>query len=216
MNKIKEGEKYGIQGGFLIAFEGIDGSGKSTQIQLLSERLKEEQFMFTIFHEPTNGKWGQKIRELVKHSRSHQDELHWFVEDRKEDVQLNIKPALEKNLVVIMDRYYYSSVAYQGTVGGNPDYIMELNSFAPRPNLCFILDCDPNDAFSRIKDNRRGRTDYFEKLENLLKVRQMYLDYFRNYPEVRTIPYLEKSESIHEEIWNILRDEIGKIGKVKV
>ncbi|MFX1514466.1 MAG: dTMP kinase [Promethearchaeota archaeon] len=217
MNKIKDEKLYGIQGGYLIVFEGIDGSGKSTQIQLLAERLNKENFKTVIFHEPTKGKWGKKIRELVKHSRDCHDELRWFIEDRKEDIKLNIKPAMKNNMIVILHRYYYSNIVYQGTMGEiDPGYIMELNYFAPRPNLCFILDCDPNDAYNRIENSRKGKTDYFEKIDNLHRVREMYLEFFKDYSEIKIIPQLKNPENIHEQIWDIVREEIGKLRKIEL
>ncbi|MFX0208460.1 MAG: dTMP kinase, partial [Candidatus Hodarchaeota archaeon] len=176
----------------------------------LANRLKKEHFRVKIFSEPTKGKWGQKIRNLVKHGRDSHDELRWFVEDRKEDVQLNIKPALENNMIIIMDRYFYSSVAYQGALGIDPDHIMELNAFAPRPNLCFILDCDPNEAFKRIMEEKKGPTDYFEKLDNLYKVRQIFLEYFKKYPEIKIISVLETPKDTHEEVWKITSSYLKK------
>ncbi|MBT3366067.1 MAG: dTMP kinase, partial [Nitrospina sp.] len=103
--------------GVLIVFEGIDGTGKSTQCNLLAKSLSEKKVPNIALAEPTRGTWGMKIRRLLSEGRgdiSPEEELSWFVNDRKEDIEINIMPALKENKVVIMDRYYFSTAAYQG------------------------------------------------------------------------------------------------------
>ena len=97
-----------LKKGYLIVFEGIDGTGKSTQCRLLSKFLNEKEIPNIVLVEPTTGTWGMKIRRLLSAGRegiSPQEELSWFVNDRKEDISKNIMPALLDNKVVIMDRY---------------------------------------------------------------------------------------------------------------
>ncbi|MBI5183082.1 MAG: dTMP kinase, partial [Nitrospinae bacterium] len=126
----------------LIAIEGIDGVGKTTQSRLLEGYLKDKGYNVICMSEPTNGKWGRKIREMIKVGRdntSPEEELYLFTEDRKEDVYMNILPALEEKKIVIMDRYYISSIAYQGALGIDRKRIKEMNEeFAPVPHLTII------------------------------------------------------------------------------
>jgi dTMP kinase len=163
--------------GVLIAFEGIDGSGKSTQAAMLGEWLKGQGREVVLTKEPTTGPWGQKIRQSFFTERlSPQAELECFVNDRKEHVASLITPALERGAVVIVDRYYYSTVAYQGARGLDPGQVLQMNeAFAPRPDLVFLVDLDPRIALERIQKRAGGR-DLFENLEEQLKVRAAFAE----------------------------------------
>src|SRR3989304_2353402 len=116
--------KVVLKRGILVAIEGIDGAGKTTQTAMLCARLCKNGYSAVSFHEPTDSKWGRKIRELAKNGRhkiTAQDEMNLFYQDRIEDVKANINPALKRKNVVIMDRYYFSNIAYQSARGLNPD-----------------------------------------------------------------------------------------------
>nr|MDP6657848.1 dTMP kinase [Nitrospinaceae bacterium] len=109
-----------LKRGWLIVFEGIDGTGKSTQCQKMETRMREYGVPVIRLREPTDGVWGQKIRKILSDGRgavTPKEELTWFIEDRREDVEKNILPALRENKVVLLDRYYYSTAAYQGALG---------------------------------------------------------------------------------------------------
>lgn len=148
--------------GFLIALEGIDGAGKTTQAQLLTEFLlkkglvlsKGEGFEVVCFKEPTQGPWGKKISEIAQKGRegiTAREEMELFLKDREEDVKNNILPALRQNKIVIMDRYYYSSIAYQGALGLDPNEIKAINEQRfPKPDLVFILTIPPAEGIKRI------------------------------------------------------------------
>ena len=99
-----------LKKGILIAIEGIDGAGKTTQSIVLFEKLRSAGYPVVCLHEPTDGKWGNKIKDLAKNGRHKitvEDELNLFYQDRLEDVENNINPALQKKNVIIMDRYYF-------------------------------------------------------------------------------------------------------------
>ncbi|GAI31111.1 unnamed protein product [marine sediment metagenome] len=130
-----------MQKGILIVFEGIDGSGKSTQAEILLERLQEEDFDAVYFREPSKGKWGRKIKKKALHpdSLSPEEELDLFQKDRRENVEKNLKPALKKKRIVILDRYYYSTIAYQGAKGIDEKLIRRINEeFIVEPDLDFV------------------------------------------------------------------------------
>ncbi|MDH3776874.1 MAG: dTMP kinase, partial [Desulfobulbaceae bacterium] len=103
-----------IPGGLFIVFEGIDGTGKSTQLHLLAEKLRQLGYAVVATREPTNGPYGQKIRKLFvdRGSVSQEEELELFIADRDQHVKEIIKPALSDGCVVICDRYYLSTIAY--------------------------------------------------------------------------------------------------------
>jgi dTMP kinase len=161
-----------------VVFEGIDGSGKTTLSKLLFSYLKKQHYHVQWFNEPSNSKWGKKIREIANSVESIpiEEELQYFIEDRKLDVQYNILPGLNQNKIVILDRYFYSNACYQGARGLDMQDIINKNlEFSPLPDITFIIDVDVDTALSRIKESRDTEAILFEKKEFLLKVRENYL-----------------------------------------
>lgn len=187
----------------LIAIEGIDGAGKTTQASLLSERLKELGYDVAVFHEPTMGTWGRKVALLSEHGRTAtpEEESNFFLEDRKEDVEKNILPALKRGKIVIMDRYYYSNMAYQGAKGLDVAEIERKNlQIAPKPRLVFILDTSVETAKERITYGRQSKLNHFE--QRLEPVRNIFLNLAKSHPEVRVVDGEKKQADVHEEIFN--------------
>jgi dTMP kinase len=172
----------------LIAFEGIDGSGKSTQAAMLGSWLQVQGREVVMSKEPTNGPWGAKIRASFSTARlSPSEELQCFVNDRREHVEQLIRPALARGATVIIDRYYYSTVAYQGARGLDPKAVLELNeAFAPRPDVVFLVDLDPKVALARI-GSRAGGHDLVENLDEQLKVRAAFIHLARTQPNITVI-----------------------------
>src|SRR2546430_9038964 len=123
--------------GILIAIEGIDGAGKTTQVAHLADFLKRAGDSPICSKEPTNGPWGRKIRESAANGRMNlADELRAFTEDRKQHVRDLILPSLAAGRTIILDRYLYSTVAYQGARGCDIDLLMsEMLSIAPEPDV---------------------------------------------------------------------------------
>ncbi len=163
--------------GYLIAFEGVDGTGKSTQCGLLADYLESKGRPVVRLREPTQGVWGQKIRKILTEGRgdvSPEDELQYFINDRREDVEQNIAPALEQGKIVLIDRYYYSTAAYQGALGFDPKKIIEDNeAFAPRPDRVFLIQVPLDESFRRIEEGR-DTVSSFEKREYLEKVLKIF------------------------------------------
>ena len=192
-----------MQKGILIVFEGIDGSGKSTQAKILLERLQEEDFDAVYFREPSKGKWGRKIKKKALHpdSLSPEEELDLFQKDRRENVEQNLKPALKKKKIVILDRYYYSNIAYQGAKGIDEKLIRRMNEeFAVEPDLVFIFDIDPKKGLERI-ENRKKKDKLFEREDYLVKVREIFRS-FKGEKFVH-IDALKSKEEISKEIQEI-------------
>ena len=192
-----------MQKGILIVFEGIDGSGKSTQAKILLERLQEEDFDAVYFREPSKGKWGRKIKKKALHpdSLSPEEELDLFQKDRRENVEKNLKPALKEKKIVILDRYYYSNIAYQGAKGIDEKLIRRMNEeFAVEPDLVFIFDIDPKKGLERIED-RKKKDKLFEREDYLVKVREIFRS-FKGEKFVH-IDALKSKEEISKEIQEI-------------
>jgi dTMP kinase len=190
--------------GLFIVLEGIDGTGKSTQARRLGEWFKSRGREVVISREPTDGPWGKKLRESAATGRlSPQDELQFFLNDRRQHVEEKIAPALAAGKVVILDRYYFSTMAYQGARGFDPAEIRRMNeAFAPVPDLLLILDLDVDTAHDRI-GHRGDSTNEFEKHESLTRCREIFLS-LKDEPFVRVIysnaPLDEVSERIRAAV----------------
>lgn len=162
--------------GLLVAFEGIDGAGKTTQAARLHALLTGNGVDVLSTKEPTGGPWGRKIRQSATTGRlPPAEELEAFIEDRKEHVRDELLPALEAGQVVIVDRYYPSTVAYQGARGMDPAELLRQNAFAPRPDVCVVLDVEPRLGLSRV--SKRGDVaDLFEREDALAAARSIFTD----------------------------------------
>jgi dTMP kinase len=162
--------------GVLIVIEGIDGAGKSTQAKGLVRRLKARGRDAAYFREPSRGRWGREIKRLASRAGSltPEQELELFLKDRRDNIERNLAPALAAGRIVVLDRYYFSTIAYQGAKGLDPGRIRRLNErFAPRPDLVFILDLGPGLGLARIA-GRKSRDRLFEREGYLRKVRKIF------------------------------------------
>lgn len=198
--------------GILIDFEGIDGSGKTTQAEMSLDRLSSLGIPVKLFREPTNGKFGKIIRDILSGrlpKRSPRDVLDLFIKDREENVTINIRPALKRNEVVLLDRYYYSTMAYQGALGIDVEEIrLQNESFAPKPDLVLIFLIPVDKAITRIRAVRRNGVDNYEKEAFLIKVDKIFRS-FRD-PHIRFIngerPLLHVSEEVKDLIDNLISE----------
>lgn len=162
----------------LIVFEGIDGSGKTSLSRMFHAYLLANGTPSVWLREPTDSPLGKKIRRIArdKESISIREELEYFLEDRRWDVEKNILPALRCGQTVVLDRYYYSNACYQGARGLDMEAILRMNrKFAPEADLVFIIDVDVDRALARIGSARQEVAKLFEKKDFLKKVRANYL-----------------------------------------
>ncbi|MCI5166806.1 MAG: dTMP kinase [Candidatus Electrothrix sp. GM3_4] len=197
-----------MESGMLVAFEGIDGTGKSTQLQALANFLKEQGFPVITTYEPTDSKYGRRIRELYKDRSSctPEEELNLFLEDRRLHVNELIKPELAAGKIILTDRYYYSTAAYQGAAGMDSTEIFARNSFAPVPNLVLLLTMNPEISIARIQDGRGEELDDFEQLDQLRKV----ADHFSSFtdPCIARIDAAQAPEQVQEDIRKTVLDRL--------
>ena len=191
--------------GVLVNLEGIDGCGKSTQSKLLLEKLEGEGEKVIILKEPTKKPHGQKLWDVLhgKRKASNEEILELFVLDRKQHVEEKIQPALDDGAVVLMDRYYYSSMAYQVAGGIDVEEIREKHVFAPKPDVVLIFDLPVSIALERVKGH--SDADEFEKEEHLEKVREAYLD-LENDPLVRIVDATGTPEEIFGNVWKLVSE----------
>jgi len=160
--------------GFFIVFEGIDGSGKTLHLNNIFQELRTKGHNVLKTREPSSSLVGEFIHRYARQQKSRlspETETYLFTADRFEHVNNIIKPALKRGRIVMSDRYFYSTIAYQGALGANLDWIKEINWFAPKPDLCILFDILPDISLHRSK---RKRT-LFEDADYLRKVRDIYL-----------------------------------------
>lgn len=173
--------------GIFCVFEGIDGSGKTTLLKETLSRLLQAgvpEDSIVLLREPTESPSGKKIRECLSSASPPPPEvwLSLFIEDRKFNVQENILPALAAGKMILQDRYYYSTAAYQGSEEGIlPEEIIQRNRKEgfPDPDLLFFLKIRPELSIKRIEENRSGR----ESFETLSQQKSIHANFLSVLPE---------------------------------
>lgn len=187
-----------------IVIEGIDGTGKTTQAKRLAEHLTSQGKTVILSREPTDGPWGTLLRNSASTGRlSPEQELETFLKDRRQHVTEKIAPALAAGHTVILDRYYFSTMAYQGARGFDPQEIRRKNeAFAPVPDLLLIMDLDVDTAISRI--GVRGDTaNEFEQRANLARCREIFLS-LKDEPFAKVIPTDSDPDEVSRKILEAL------------
>jgi dTMP kinase len=163
-----------------IVFEGIDGSGKSTQCLLLYDFICSMNIPAKLLAEPTSGEYGRKIREMLQSEKPVpvEEQIRLFLEDRQQDYDINIKSCMDNGITIVMDRYFYSNAAYQGSSAVTPSDIIRQNLSRgfPVPDRVYYIDIPPVVAMERILARSGYRKpDLFEKISFLEKVRENFL-----------------------------------------
>lgn len=195
--------------GLFIVIEGIDGTGKSTQAKRLAESLREIGETVLLDREPSDGPYGKKLRESMTAGRlSPDEELELFHMDRRQHVEEVIKPALARGEHVVLDRYYFSTMAYQGARGFDVAELRKTNeSFAPAPDLLFILDLPVDLALERI--GARGDTaNEFEQRDALQFCRDVFLS-VKDEPYAEVIDSSPSLDEIHETMKSIALQKLN-------
>jgi len=198
-----------VAGGLFVIFEGIDGTGKSTQLHLLAEKLQQLGYAVVSTREPTDGPYGQKIRGLFvdRGTVSQEEELELFIADRDQHVQEVIAPALADGCVVVCDRYYLSTIAYQGANGMDPDIISRKNKNFPVPDLAIILEIEPAKSIHRIQNQRNETPNTFEEESNLRKVAAIFDSMQHSY--IKRIGAADSIENVHQQVLNAVEETLA-------
>lgn len=164
--------------GYFIVIEGIDGTGKTTLARGLAASLEAMGHRCLATREPTDGPHGQRLRRLAAEGRegvSAEEEVELFIADRKEHLREVILPALSASKIVICDRYFYSTAAYQGARGADVEAILARHlKFAPLPDLLILLELDVATALARIRSSRGETPDHFEGEAYLERVAALF------------------------------------------
>jgi dTMP kinase len=193
-----------LKKGLFFVIEGIDGSGKSTQLKLLSASLADS-YDVVVTKEPTEeSEYGRKIRESMHKGERFpiDEELKLFMRDRKEHLERLIIPALNAKKIVVCDRYYYSNIAYQGASGLDINEIRQKNEeFSVIPDAVFYLKVDVEEGLHRVQNIRNSELTSFEKVDYLKKVSGIFdtmdFDYFH------TIDAKRSAKEVSEDIIKI-------------
>lgn len=194
-----------------IAFEGTDGSGKSTQIALLANALEEAGIRVALTKEPTDADIGKLLRSYLKGERitDHRAIAPLFAADRLDHITAEggILDLLSKGNTVLCDRYYLSSYAYQG-LDCDIDWVIEVNRKArelARPDLHIFLDLPCEISMERVKN--RGETEIFEQLEQQKRIRDNFYMLFEKLKDEENILIIDASRS-PEEIAKEIRSKV--------
>lgn len=195
--------------GILIAIEGIDGAGKTTQVKRLAQKFESAGEQVVTSKEPTDGQWGTTLRRSAATGRLPlNEELELFIKDRKEHLEKLIAPSLELGKIVLLDRYFYSTIAYQGSRGASWQEIESQMSFALVPDVVFVLDASPAITISRIADNRNEVPNEFEKSETLTACREIFNQLAEIRPEVMKVDAAQSEDAVEQSILSLLLDRV--------
>jgi dTMP kinase len=199
----------------LISFEGIDGCGKSTQIELLKEYFENESLAFSVFREPGGTPLSEKVRSLLLHETDHMNavtELLLFSAARSQLISEEVLPRLNRGEIVILDRFFDSTTAYQGYGRQSADLsqIEVLNRMAShnrQPDLTIYLQITPEEADLRTEHSDKDRMEnaghsFFQKVydgyEALSKLERF-----------RTVDATLPPDEVHRRILDLIRSHPG-------
>jgi len=204
-----------MQGKFIV-LDGMDGSGKTTQMMKLVEYIfkKDKRNHIVLTREPYSSEFGLEIRRLLAESTDPMQNgprmTELYVNDRKVHVEKIITPSLAKGMQVLCDRYKYSTLAYQQTQGIALQKLMEMHKEMPIPDLAFIFELPAQIAVERLSnDGIRKRKEVFETLEFQEKLRHNYLALKKQLPN-ENIVIIDANKSVNE-MFEQIKKEVDKI-----
>ena len=204
--------------GYFISFEGIDGSGKSTQIQKLAEFLEARDFDIVITREPGGSKGGEEIRNLLLQGNvdrwSAETEILLFTAARRDHLERVILPALEKGKIVICDRFTDSTRMYQGMRGANLRNLVDtLNEKVIKfdPDLTIVIDLDPEISLARAK-SRKIVEERFEDfgVELQMKMRKGFLELAKEFGNrIEVVNGQQSIEKLAQDIRSLVKAKLS-------
>ncbi len=192
--------------GKFIVFEGLDGSGQSTQARLLTDFFIKNGKDAVLTKEPTqDSEAGKKIKEILE-NKIETDPLEFqklYAQDRREHLKNVIIPALKKGKIVISDRYFFSTFAYGVAHGADLEELIKMNDNFLYPDITFLLKVDPKVCIERIEKRADPRT-LFEKEERLEKVWQIYETFPSRFENIKVIDGEQAIEDVFEKVKSFL------------
>ena len=208
-------EEYAGRKGYFITFEGADGCGKTTQIQLLGEYLNKKNIQYILTREPGGSDLGIHLRKILLHYEnpvSNIAETFLYLADRAQHIEYKIKPALQEGKIVLCDRHTDSTLAYQG-YGRCQDlekikYLNNLATNGIKPDLTIVFDIDSEVAQKRLQ----GEKDRLEAegLEFHKKLRQGYLDIAKKDPKrVKVVDANQSIEKVFSDTLNVIEEYLN-------
>lgn len=195
--------------GKLIVIEGLDGSGKSAQVELLVNFLRQQGKEIVLTKEPTiDSDAGSRIKQVLKGEIEIEPlELQkLYVQDRKEHLENKIIPTLKEGKFVVSSRYAFSTFAYGYSDGLDVDLLIKLNDNFLLPDLTIIVDVLPENCIKRI-ENRGEQKEHFEKIEKLTKVNEFY----QKLPTMFENVVMVNGEKPIKEVFEDIKKLVGKI-----
>ena len=165
-----------LRKGILIVIEGLDGAGKTTIARWLVDLFNNIGYNALYTYEPTDSLFVKALKSYSEFRSAELDALV-YAADRLIHLRSKVLPALEEGKIVVMDRYYFSSIAYQGAQGAPIEWVFELNKYARNPDLAIYIDVEPEIGLMRLsRKEGLSRFPEYEKLELLRRVREIYLE----------------------------------------
>lgn len=192
-----------------IVLEGIDGAGKSTQTELLNDWLIQQGYKTRKIVEPTTSDIGQTIRKELLNPEStsdiNQQKLTLlFAADRLTLKKEILEAKDSKDIILISDRSFYSSICYQNNSSVDKDWIYDVNVHTPRPDLTLLLDLDENDAIQRC-----DKEEVFENIQFLEKTRNNYLSLLEKEDNIEIVDASKTLDEVHEDIKKVVKKKLG-------
>ena len=202
-----------MNSGQLIAFEGIDGAGKTTQLRFVASRLRRAGRSVVVTREPTGGPTGQRLRRLLTAAERipPEEELRWFFADRSEHVSQVVGPALARGDAVLTDRYTLSTAAYQGARGLDPEAILcRAEARFPLPDVALLLTLDPADGLRRVATRGDPAAPAFEEARYLDAVARAFANLERGY--IARLDARGTTAEVEEAVLGALRERLPELG----
>lgn len=205
-----------MKNGKFIVIDGIDGSGKSEIVKMLHYYLfsKSKKYRLLTTREPTDYKYGKQIRQILRKEKDPKSNgkklMNLFIKDREEHLKNIIEPFLKNSNkhelnIVICDRYYYSTIAFQSAQGLNIKKLIDENKRFRKPDIAFILDVEPSIALERIKYRKKEK---FEQLDFMREIRENFLKLPKLLED--NIKIIDSSKSL-QDVFEEIRKEVDKI-----
>lgn len=193
--------------GLFICIEGLDGSGKTTQIDESKKFLATQKSNFIVTKEPNeNFLMGKEIQKVLDHKRKIDSPLEFqkmYVINRQDHLEKLVIPSLKMGKIVLTDRYFWSTIAY-GSLGTDKEILIKLNQNFIAPDLTIFLDVEPQKAIERCKKSRSS-AEFFEKLEKLETIAQTYKWLSMNFnQQILTLNGEESETKITSQIINLI------------